>query len=33
MAGGTLVALPAVLLFLFVQKRLVGGLTKGAVIG
>jgi len=33
MAGGTLVALPAVILFLFVQKQLVGGLTKGAVIG
>jgi multiple sugar transport system permease protein len=33
MAGGTLVALPAVILFLFVQKQLVGGLTKGAVVG
>jgi multiple sugar transport system permease protein len=33
MAGGTLVALPAVIVFLFVQKQLVGGLTKGAVIG
>jgi multiple sugar transport system permease protein len=33
MAGGTLVALPAVVLFLFVQKQLVGGLTKRAVIG
>jgi multiple sugar transport system permease protein len=33
MAGGTLVALPAVILFLFVQKQLVSGLTKGAVIG
>jgi multiple sugar transport system permease protein len=32
-AGGTLVALPAVLLFLFAQKRLVGGLTGGAVKG
>jgi multiple sugar transport system permease protein len=33
MAGGTLVALPAVLLFLFAQRRLVGGLTGGAVKG
>ena len=33
MAGGTLVALPAVLLFLTVQRRLVGGLTGGAVKG
>jgi len=33
MAGGTLVALPVTILFLFVQKKLVGGLTKGAVIG
>ena len=33
MAGGTLVALPATILFLFVQRRLVGGLTKGAVNG
>lgn len=32
-AGGTLVALPAVALFLFAQKRLVGGLTGGAVKG
>jgi multiple sugar transport system permease protein len=32
-AGGTLVALPAVLLFLFAQRRLVGGLTGGAVKG
>lgn len=32
-AGGTLGALPAVLLFLFAQKRLVGGLTGGAVKG
>lgn len=32
-AGGTLVALPAVVLFLFAQKRLVGGLTGGAVKG
>jgi multiple sugar transport system permease protein len=30
-AGGTLVALPVTILFLFVQKRLVGGLTAGAV--
>jgi multiple sugar transport system permease protein len=33
MAGGTLVALPAVALFLAVQRRLVGGLTGGAVKG
>ncbi|MDE2515287.1 MAG: carbohydrate ABC transporter permease [Rhodospirillales bacterium] len=33
MAGGTLVALPAVILFLFAQRRLVGGLTGGAVKG
>jgi multiple sugar transport system permease protein len=33
MAGGTLVALPATILFLFAQKRLVGGLTGGAVKG
>ena len=33
MAGGTLVALPAVALFLLVQRRLVGGLTGGAVKG
>jgi multiple sugar transport system permease protein len=32
-AGGTLVALPATGLFLFAQKRLVGGLTGGAVKG
>ncbi len=32
-AGGTLVALPATLLFLLAQKRLVGGLTGGAVKG
>jgi multiple sugar transport system permease protein len=30
-AGGTLVALPVTLLFLIVQRRLVGGLTAGAV--
>lgn len=30
-AGGTLIALPVTILFLFVQKRLVGGLTAGAV--
>jgi multiple sugar transport system permease protein len=30
-AGGTLIALPVTLLFLFVQRRLVGGLTAGAV--
>lgn len=33
MAGGTLVSLPATVLFLFAQKRLVGGLTGGAVKG
>ncbi|MBU6498571.1 MAG: carbohydrate ABC transporter permease [Rhodospirillales bacterium] len=33
MAGGTVVALPATLLFLAAQKRLVGGLTGGAVKG
>jgi multiple sugar transport system permease protein len=32
-AGGTLGAMPAVILFLFAQKRLVGGLTGGAVKG
>jgi multiple sugar transport system permease protein len=30
-AGGTLIALPVTVLFLFVQRRLVGGLTAGAV--
>jgi multiple sugar transport system permease protein len=30
-AGGTLVALPVTILFLVVQRRLVGGLTAGAV--
>jgi multiple sugar transport system permease protein len=30
-AGGTLVAIPATILFLLVQRRLVGGLTAGAV--
>ena len=30
-AGGTLVALPVTFLFLLVQRRLVGGLTAGAV--
>lgn len=30
-AGGTLIALPVTILFLFVQRRLVGGLTQGAV--
>ncbi|MCX7384115.1 MAG: carbohydrate ABC transporter permease [Alphaproteobacteria bacterium] len=33
MAGGTLVSLPATFLFLFAQRRLVGGLTGGAVKG
>lgn len=32
-AGGTLVALPVVLLFLAVQRHLVSGLTGGAVKG
>ena len=30
-AGGALIALPVTLLFLVIQKRLVGGLTAGAV--
>ncbi len=30
-AGGTLIAIPVTILFLLVQKRLVGGLTAGAV--
>lgn len=30
-AGGTVTALPVTILFLFIQKRLVGGLTAGAV--
>jgi len=30
-AGGTLIALPVTLLFLIIQRRLVGGLTAGAV--
>ncbi len=33
MAGGTLVAMPATILFLLTQGRLVGGLTGGAVKG
>jgi len=30
-AGGTLIAIPVTILFLFVQRRLVSGLTSGAV--
>lgn len=30
-AGGTLIAIPVTLLFLIIQRRLVGGLTAGAV--
>ena len=30
-AGGTLIAIPVTLLFLLIQRRLVGGLTSGAV--
>jgi len=30
-AGGVLIAIPVTILFLFVQRRLVGGLTAGAV--
>ena len=33
MAGGTLVGLPATVLFLLVQRKLVGGLNTGAVKG
>ncbi len=33
MAGGTIAAVPAVVLFLLAQRRLVGGLTGGAVKG
>jgi multiple sugar transport system permease protein len=33
MAGGTLVSVPATILFLFAQRRLVSGLTSGAVKG
>jgi multiple sugar transport system permease protein len=30
-AGGTLIAIPVTILFLIVQRRLVSGLTTGAV--
>jgi ABC-type maltose transport system permease subunit len=33
MAGSTLFAIPAVLFFLLVQRRVVSGLTAGAVKG
>jgi N,N'-diacetylchitobiose transport system permease protein len=33
MAGATLTGLPVVILFLFVQRHIVGGLTAGAVKG
>ena len=29
--GGTLIAIPVTILFLIIQRRLVGGLTAGAV--
>lgn len=32
-AGGIVGAMPATILFLIVQRRLVGGLTQGAVKG
>jgi multiple sugar transport system permease protein len=32
-AGGVLAALPVILLFFFVQKQLIGGMTAGAVKG
>ena len=32
-AGGVVGALPATILFLFVQRRLIGGLAQGAVKG
>jgi N,N'-diacetylchitobiose transport system permease protein len=33
MAGSTLMAIPVVIFFLLVQKRVAGGLTAGAVKG
>ena len=33
MAGGTVIALPAILLFLIFRKQLVGGLLAGGVKG
>jgi N,N'-diacetylchitobiose transport system permease protein len=33
MAGSTLIALPVVVFFMLVQRRVAGGLTAGAVKG
>ena len=33
MAGGILVSIPAIILFLFTQKQLIQGLSAGAVKG